>query len=122
MAKFLHHNEFGYCVRCPHTGYLHLCFGTVAMALTPPEFKEFREVVAATAYQATQQPVVDAGARCVALRTRADRLALVFTRLEMGQLQELVEMTALLLETEALLGGPAPGGANCAGCPMSGAD
>ena len=121
MAKFLHHNDFGYCVRCPQTGYLHLCFGTVAMALTMPEFVDFREAVAATAYQAVQRPVVGAGARCVALRTRADRLALVFTHLEMSQLQELVEMTALLPEVEALLGSPATGG-HCAGCPLGGGD
>ncbi|WP_162550051.1 hypothetical protein [Hymenobacter nivis] len=121
MAKFLDHNEFGYRVRCPHTGYLHLCFGTVAMALTPPEFVDFRDVVAATAYQAAQRSVIDAGVRCVALRTRADRLALVFTHLKMGQLQELVEIMALLLETEALLGGEAPGG-QCAGCPPGSGD
>ena len=73
MTKFLHYNDFGYCVRCPHTGYLYLCFGMVIMALTMPEFVDFCEAVAATVYQAVQQPVVDAGARCVALRTRADR-------------------------------------------------
>ncbi|MFD1469973.1 DUF6686 family protein [Hymenobacter caeli] len=121
MAKFLHHNAFGYCVRCPRTGYLHLCFGPVAMALTPVEFAGFRESVAATAYQVAQHPVADAGARCVALRTPAERLALVFTRAELAQLQELVEMTALLLETETLLGGPPPAG-YCAGCPRGGGD
>lgn len=117
MVKFLHHNELGHCVRCPRTGYLHLCFGTVAMALTPAEFADFRGTVAATAYRVAQQLAVDAGARCVALRTRADRLALVFTRAELDQLQELVEMTGLLLETESLLGGPPPSG-GCAGCPL----
>ena len=119
MAKFLHHNDFGYCVRCPRTGYLHLCFGTVALALTPAEFGDFRESVAAAVRQAARQPPAAAGARCVALRTRADRLALVFTRAELALLQGLVEMTGLLLEAEALLGGPPPGG-SCAGCPLGG--
>lgn len=102
MAQFFHHNEFGYCARCPRTRHLHLCFGNVALAATTAEFQEFREVVSSS-WQHHCLRTQDPEARCIALRTPAQRLALVFTLVELTQLRDIVENTALLLEVEELL-------------------
>ncbi|GAB2780811.1 hypothetical protein HNQ93_001307 [Hymenobacter luteus] len=102
MAQFFHHNEFGYCARCPRTRHLHLCFGNVAMATTGAEFQEFRGVVSA-AWEQHCLCTHDPEARCIALRTSAAKLALVFTLIELTQLRDILENTALLLEVEALL-------------------
>ncbi|QIX63025.1 hypothetical protein FY528_08580 [Hymenobacter lutimineralis] len=102
MAQFFHHNEFGYCARCPRTQHLHVCFGNVALATTAAEFAEFRAYVARTWQHHclhTQDPEV----RCIALRTPVCRMALVFSLVELTQLQEILENTALLLEVEELL-------------------
>jgi len=101
MAQFFHHNDFGYCVRCPRTQYLHVCFGTVALAATAAEFQVFREAVAAQHQH--HAACRDPEARCIALRTPADKMALVFTWQELLQLRDILENTALLLEVEALL-------------------
>ena len=102
MAQFFHHNDFGYCARCPRTCHLHLCFGNVALAATVPEFTEFRQVVADT-WQHHCLRTVDPEARCIALRTSAPNLALVFSLVELTQLRDILENTALLLEVEQLL-------------------
>lgn len=102
MATFLHHNDFGYCARCPRTCHLHVCFGNVALAATPAEFAEFRRTVAETwAHHCLH--TADPDARCIALRTAATRLALVFSLVELTQLRDILENTALLLEVEELL-------------------
>lgn len=102
MAQFLHHNDFGYCARCPRTCHLHVCFGNVALATTPTEFQEFRRAVADT-WQYHHARTPDPEARCIALRTPAPRLALVFSLAELTQLRDILENTSLLLEVEALL-------------------
>jgi hypothetical protein len=103
MAQFFHHNDFGYCARCPRTCHLYVCFGNVALAATATEFAEFRQVVAAT-WQHHCLRTTDPEARCIALRTPAPHLALVFSLVELTQLRDILENTALLLEVEQLLG------------------
>lgn len=102
MAQFFHHNEFGYCARCPRTQHLHVCFGNVALATTAAEFQEFRRSVGDT-WQHHCLRTSDPEARCIALRTSAARLALVFSLVELTQLRDILENTALLLEVELLL-------------------
>lgn len=102
MPQFFHHNEFGYCARCPRTRHLHLCFGNVALAATGPEFQEFRQCIRHT-WQHHRFTTPDPESRCIALRTAAPKLALVFSLVELGQLHDIVENTALLLEVEELL-------------------
>jgi len=103
MAQFFHHNPFGYCLRCPRTRHLHLCFGNLALVATAVEFQEFRRFIEeehARNYSAYRDPE----ARCIALRTPTDRMALVLSWQELEQLHEILETTALLLEVETLLG------------------
>ena len=102
MAQFFHHNEFGYCARCPRTQHLHICFGNLALAATPGEFQEFRRYVSET-WQQYCLSTHDPDARHIALRTPAPRLALVFSLIELTQLRDILENTALLLEVELLL-------------------
>lgn len=102
MAQFFHHNDFGYCARCPRTCHLHVCFGNVALAATPTEFAEFRRIVTDT-WQYHCLRTRDPEARCIALRTPAPHLALVFSLVELTQLSDILENTALLLEVEQLL-------------------
>ncbi|UPL50480.1 DUF6686 family protein [Hymenobacter sublimis] len=102
MAQFFHHNEYGYCARCPRTRHLHVCFGNVAMATTPTEFQEFRHCVTET-WRHYCLHTRDPEARSIALRTAAPRLALVFSLVELTQLRDILENTALLLEVEELL-------------------
>ncbi|GAA4388279.1 hypothetical protein [Hymenobacter koreensis] len=106
MAKLLHHNPFGYTARCPRAaGFVHLCFGTVGLALTPPELADFRSRIS-EAYSIHAAAVnLDPEARCIAVRSSAERLALVFTFSELSQLLELLDCTALFLEAEELLKG-----------------
>ena len=103
MAQFFHHNDFGYAARCPRTMHLHVCFGNVALAATAPEFQEFRATINAV-YRHHQQHATDPDARCIAVRTPAHKMALVFNLTELTQLQEILENTSLLLEVEELLG------------------
>ncbi|MDU0369110.1 DUF6686 family protein [Hymenobacter endophyticus] len=102
MAQFFHHNEFGYCARCPRTQHLHVCFGNLALAATADEFQEFRRYVNET-WQHYCLSTQDPDARSIALRTPAPRLALVFSLIELTQLRDILENTALLLEVELLL-------------------
>ena len=102
MAQFFHHNQFGYCARCPRTRHLHVCFGNVALAATATEFQEFRQTVSG-AWQHHCRHTADPEARCIALPTSATRLALVFSLVELTQLRDILENTALLLEVEQLL-------------------
>ncbi|GAB2952396.1 hypothetical protein GCM10027048_16860 [Hymenobacter coalescens] len=106
MAQLLHHNTFGYTARCPRAaGFVHLCFSSVGMALTPPELAEFRALIAQTFRDYAAAPPRDPEARCIAVRTAVPRLALVFSFAELTELLELLDCTALLLEAEALLKG-----------------
>ncbi|HEX8348674.1 MAG TPA: DUF6686 family protein [Hymenobacter sp.] len=102
MAQFFHHNDFGYCARCPRTQYLHLCFGNLALATTPNEFDYFREQIGAIYKERRLQPS-DPDERCIAVRTPVQKLAMVFTLTELAQLWEILENTALLLEVEKIL-------------------
>ncbi|RSK29926.1 DUF6686 family protein [Hymenobacter metallilatus] len=102
MAQFFHHNDLGYCARCPRTQHLHICFGNVALAATAQEFQELRSSVQET-WQHHCLRTPDPEARCIALRTPAPRLALVFSLAELTQLRDILENTALLLEVEQLL-------------------
>lgn len=102
MAQFFHHNDFGYCARCPRTQHLHLCFGNVALAATPEEFQEFMAEIGAV-YDAQRHRPGDPAERCIAVRTPAHKLALVFTFAELAQLWEILENTALLLSVEQIL-------------------
>jgi len=102
MAQFFHHNEFGYCTRCPRTRHLHVCFGNLALAATAAEFQELRQCIQQT-WQHHQFTTPDPESRCIALRTMAPKLAMVFSLVELGQLHDILENTALLLEVEELL-------------------
>ncbi|MCA8830843.1 DUF6686 family protein [Hymenobacter pini] len=102
MAQFFHHNEYGYCARCPRTQHLHVCFGNLALAATTDEFQEFRQYVNAT-WQHHCLTTPDPEARNIALRTPVARMALVFSLTELTLLRDILENTALLLEVEMLL-------------------
>lgn len=102
MAQFFHHNDFGYAARCPRTMHLHVCFGNVALAATAPEFQEFRATISAV-YRHHLQYATDPDTRCIAVRTPAHKMALVFNLAELTQLWEILENTGLLLEVEDLL-------------------
>jgi hypothetical protein len=82
--------------------HLHICFGNVALAATASEFQEFRTSIAAV-YRHHRQHITDPDARCIAVRTPAQKMALVFNLAELTQLWEILENTALLLEVEELL-------------------
>jgi hypothetical protein len=75
------------------------------MALTPAELTEFRQRVAEAYRQYATGPVRDPEARCIAIPTPATRMAFVFTFVELTELVELLDCTALFLEAEELLQG-----------------
>jgi len=102
MAQFFHHNDFGYCARCPRTRHLHLCFGNLALAATPEDFRLFKDHIGAV-YQQQYALPTDPDERCVAVRTPVQKMAMVFTPTELAQLWEILENTALLLEVEKIL-------------------
>ncbi|OUJ72682.1 DUF6686 family protein [Hymenobacter crusticola] len=102
MAQFFHHNDFGYCARCPRTQHLHLCFGNLALAATLDDFFLFKEHIGAIYYEQHLLPK-DPEERCIAVRTPAQKMAMVFTAIELAQLWEILENTALLLEVEKIL-------------------
>ena len=106
MAQFFHHNEFGYCARCPRTQHLHLCFGNLALAATSEDFFLFKDHIGAIYYEHHLLPI-DPEERCIAVRTPVQKMAMVFTTIELAQLWEILENTALLLEVEKILAGDA---------------
>ena len=115
MTDLLHFNDFAYVARCPRQPFLHLCFGTLALALTPPELRELHGRVARLPVA-----VADPDARLLLLPTPAQRWAVALTAVEASQLLEVLDITVLLLEAEQLLN---PGGTtddgSCLGCPYA---
>lgn len=114
MAELLHFNEFAYVARCPRHSFLTLCFGTLAVALTPVELRALRTRVAAL-----PTVVADPEARQQLLATPAQRWAVALTAAEAGHLLEVLDVAALLLEAEQLLNPSGTGGDACTGCPYA---
>ena len=116
MSELLYFNDFAYVARCPRHSFLTLCFGTLAVALAPAELRALRTRVAALPKALA---VADPDARQLLLATPAPRWAVALTATEAGQLLEVLDVAALLLEAEQLLN---PGGASsgaCTGCPYA---
>ena len=61
MAELLHFNDFAYVARCPHHSYLTVCFGTLAVALTPAAFgqriKQLEEQLGTSLFHRTTRSV-----------------------------------------------------------------
>lgn len=114
MADLLHFNAFAYVARCPRHSFLTVCFGTLAVALTPDELWELRRRVAAL-----PSALSDPEARQLLLATPAHRWAVALTEMEAGQLLEVLNVTALLLEAEQLLNPNGRGSGTCTGCPYA---
>ena len=117
MAELLHFNDFAYVARCPRHSLLTVCFGTLAVALTPVELWALRTRVAALP---TPAAVPDPDARLLLLATPAQRWAVALTATEAEQLLEVLSVAAPLLEAEQLLNPDGPGGGSCNGCPYAG--
>lgn len=114
MADLLHFNEFAYVARCPRHSFLTVCFGTLAVALTPDELWELRRRVAAL-----PAGLPDPEARQLLLATPAHRWAVALTEQEAGQLLEALNVATLLLEAERLLNPAGGSGGACTGCPYA---
>jgi hypothetical protein len=114
MAELLHYNDFAYVARRPANSFLHVCFGTLAVALTAAELQDLRRRVAALPF-----PAADPNGQLL-LATPAQRWAVVLTAHEAGQLLEVLNVAALLLEAEELLNPGRSGGQVCADCPYAG--
>lgn len=84
------------------------------MALTPDELWELRRRVAAL-----PAGLPDPEARQLLLATPAHRWAVALTELEAGQLLEVLNVAALLLEAERLLNPDGNGSGTCTGCPYA---
>ena len=117
MAELLHFNDFAYVARCPRHSSLTVCFGTLAVALTPAELRALRTRVAALPLPAA---VADPDARQLLLATPAQRWAVALTATEADQLLEVLSVAALLLEAEQLLNPGDASGRSCNGCPYAG--
>lgn len=117
MPRLLHHNNLGYVAHCPCTGYLQVCFGTMALGATRAEFSGLRECVtqmallvrrraeaAACACPECRAATADPDARRITLRTPLPTLALVLTQAELFAFEHLLDTAALLLEAEVILG------------------
>ena len=117
MADLLHFNDFAYVARCPRHPLLTVCFGTLAVALTPAELRALRARVAALP---PPLAVADPEARQLLLPTPAARWAVALTATEAAQLLEVLDVAALVLEAEQLLNPGGAGGGSCGGCPHAG--
>lgn len=115
MPRLLHHNTLGYVAHCPCTGYLQVCFGTMALGATRAEFAGLREYVTQMAELVRRRPATtcecpqcraenDPEARRIGLRTPLQSLSLVLTRAELFAFEHLLDTAVLLLEAEVILG------------------
>jgi hypothetical protein len=103
-VKFLHQNDFGYACRCPKDGKVKVYFGNVGLIATPAEFLVFRKYIA-EAYQHYNQSECWPSTRNIALQTPVHNLLLIFNLMELAQLWEVLENSALMLEVEQVFSG-----------------
>lgn len=99
--KVLHHNEYGYVIKCNTCKNIQIAFGTTAIAYTEQEFYEFKKSV--FEYHNHREFDTCPDSKNNYFETPTPNVMLVYNLTEMKNLITLLEGAYIALEVEKLV-------------------